>query len=82
MFLVVPDGHLLFFNLVYYVTMFVTLFYLLQNLHSSKFTVDRHSGVLRVKNGVFLDFEKSRTHFVTVLAKVCILIVFNCLLIY
>ncbi|XP_072279942.1 cadherin-related family member 1 isoform X1 [Pyxicephalus adspersus] len=43
--------------------------YLIQNLHNSKFTIDRHSGVLRIKNGVSLDFEKSRTHFVTVLAK-------------
>ncbi|KAM3913469.1 cadherin-related family member 1 isoform 2-T2 [Leptodactylus fuscus] len=43
--------------------------YLVQDSHSSKFTVDRHSGVLRIKPGVSLDFEKSRTHFVTVLAK-------------
>ncbi|XP_069835323.1 cadherin-related family member 1 [Dendropsophus ebraccatus] len=43
--------------------------YLVQNSHSAKFTVDRHSGVLRIKAGVSLDFEKSRTHFVTVLAK-------------
>ncbi|XP_069609238.1 cadherin-related family member 1 isoform X2 [Ranitomeya imitator] len=43
--------------------------YLVQNSHSAKFTVDRHSGVLRIKAGVSLDFEKTRTHFVTVLAK-------------
>lgn len=43
--------------------------YLVQNSHSAKFTVDRHSGVLRIKAGVSLDYEKSRTHFVTVLAK-------------
>ncbi|XP_040292240.1 cadherin-related family member 1 [Bufo bufo] len=43
--------------------------YLVQDSHSTKFTVDRHSGVLRIKAGVSLDFEKSRTHFVTVLAK-------------
>ncbi|KAG9485273.1 hypothetical protein GDO78_008386 [Eleutherodactylus coqui] len=43
--------------------------YLVQDSHSAKFTLDRHSGVLRIKAGVSLDFEKSRTHFVTVLAK-------------
>ncbi|XP_044155964.1 cadherin-related family member 1 [Bufo gargarizans] len=43
--------------------------YLVQDSHSTKFTVDRHSGVLRIKAGVSLDFEKSRTHFITVLAK-------------
>ncbi|KAM9324111.1 cadherin-related family member 1 [Gastrophryne carolinensis] len=43
--------------------------YLLQNFHTAKFTVDRHSGVLRLKSSESLDFEKSRTHFVTVLAK-------------
>ncbi|XP_077113317.1 cadherin-related family member 1 [Ranitomeya variabilis] len=43
--------------------------YLVQNSHSAKFTVDRHSGVLRIKAGLSLDFEKTRTHFVTVLAK-------------
>ncbi|KAM4636865.1 cadherin-related family member 1 [Discoglossus pictus] len=43
--------------------------YLIQNTHGSKFTVDRHSGVLRIKEGVSLDYEKSRTHFVTIQAK-------------
>lgn len=43
--------------------------YLVQDSKSVKFAVDRHSGVLRIKAGVSLDFEKSRTHFVTVLAK-------------
>uniref|UniRef100_A0A8B9ELT7 Cadherin-related family member 1 n=1 Tax=Anser cygnoides TaxID=8845 RepID=A0A8B9ELT7_ANSCY len=33
------------------------------------FTIDRHSGVLRIKTGVTLDYEKSRTHFVVVVAK-------------
>ncbi|XP_030060739.1 cadherin-related family member 1 isoform X2 [Microcaecilia unicolor] len=43
--------------------------YFLQNAHSNKFTIDRHSGVLRIKAGVNLDYEKTRTHFVTVIAK-------------
>ncbi|KAE8591353.1 hypothetical protein XENTR_v10018418 [Xenopus tropicalis] len=43
--------------------------YIIQEMHSSKFTIDRHSGVLRLKAGMSLDFEKSRTHFVSVLAK-------------
>ncbi|KFW85647.1 Cadherin-related family member 1 [Manacus vitellinus] len=43
--------------------------YFLQNIHSNKFTIDRHSGVLRIKTGVTLDYEKSRTHFVVVVAK-------------
>uniref|UniRef100_F6RUV7 Cadherin-related family member 1 n=1 Tax=Ornithorhynchus anatinus TaxID=9258 RepID=F6RUV7_ORNAN len=43
--------------------------YFLQNARANKFTVDRHSGVLRVKAGATLDYEKSRTHFVTVVAK-------------
>uniref|UniRef100_A0A5F8GBE3 Cadherin-related family member 1 n=1 Tax=Monodelphis domestica TaxID=13616 RepID=A0A5F8GBE3_MONDO len=43
--------------------------YFLQNLHSNKFTMDRHSGVLRISVGATLDYEKSRTHFITVLAK-------------
>lgn len=42
----------------------------LQNLHSSKFTMDRHSGVLRLQAGATLDYEKSRAHFITVVAKV------------
>uniref|UniRef100_A0A8C5L2D7 Cadherin-related family member 1 n=1 Tax=Jaculus jaculus TaxID=51337 RepID=A0A8C5L2D7_JACJA len=43
--------------------------YFLQNLHSTKFTVDRHSGVLRLQAGATLDYEKSRAHFVTIVAK-------------
>ncbi|XP_060096774.1 cadherin-related family member 1 [Heteronotia binoei] len=43
--------------------------YFLQNVHTNKFTIDRHSGVLRIKTGIALDYEKSRTHFVTVVAK-------------
>lgn len=37
---------------------------------NGKFAVDRHSGVLRIKQGETLDYEKSTTHFVTVVAKV------------
>ncbi|XP_033004671.1 cadherin-related family member 1 [Lacerta agilis] len=43
--------------------------YFLQNIHTNKFTIDRHSGVLRIKTGITLDYEKSRTYFVTVVAK-------------
>ncbi|XP_021059229.1 cadherin-related family member 1 [Mus pahari] len=43
--------------------------YSLQNLHSSKFSVDRHSGVLRLQAGATLDYEKSRAHYITVVAK-------------
>uniref|UniRef100_A0A803TZV9 Cadherin-related family member 1 n=1 Tax=Anolis carolinensis TaxID=28377 RepID=A0A803TZV9_ANOCA len=43
--------------------------YFLQNIRTNKFTIDRHSGVLRIKSGVTLDYEKSRTYFVTVVAK-------------
>uniref|UniRef100_A0A803YNP6 Cadherin-related family member 1 n=1 Tax=Meleagris gallopavo TaxID=9103 RepID=A0A803YNP6_MELGA len=43
--------------------------YFLQNIHANKFTIDRHSGVLRIKSGVTLDYEKSRTHFVVAVAK-------------
>uniref|UniRef100_A0A803TIF0 Cadherin-related family member 1 n=1 Tax=Anolis carolinensis TaxID=28377 RepID=A0A803TIF0_ANOCA len=39
------------------------------NIRTNKFTIDRHSGVLRIKSGVTLDYEKSRTYFVTVVAK-------------
>ncbi|XP_074087967.1 cadherin-related family member 1 [Macrotis lagotis] len=42
--------------------------YFLQNLHT-KFSMDRHSGVLRIRAGAILDYEKSRTHFITVIAK-------------
>ncbi|XP_029466511.1 cadherin-related family member 1 [Rhinatrema bivittatum] len=43
--------------------------YFLQNVHSNKFIIDRHNGILRIKAGVNLDYEKTRTHFVTVVAK-------------
>ncbi|XP_029324567.1 cadherin-related family member 1 isoform X2 [Mus caroli] len=43
--------------------------YSLQNLHSSKFSMDRHSGVLRLQAGATLDYEKSRAHYITVIAK-------------
>ncbi|KAM5236793.1 cadherin-related family member 1 [Ctenodactylus gundi] len=43
--------------------------YFLQSLQPSKFAVDHHSGVLRLQPGATLDYEKSRTHFVTVVAK-------------
>ncbi|KAG8008639.1 Cadherin-related family member 1 [Nibea albiflora] len=41
-------------------------------LHTSpfaKFTIDGHSGILRVKPGETLDYETTPTHFVTVVAK-------------
>uniref|UniRef100_A0A8C5V5K2 Cadherin-related family member 1 n=1 Tax=Microcebus murinus TaxID=30608 RepID=A0A8C5V5K2_MICMU len=43
--------------------------YFLQSLHSTQFAVDRQSGVLRLQPGATLDYEKSRTHYVTVVAK-------------
>uniref|UniRef100_A0A8C6L9K6 Cadherin-related family member 1 n=1 Tax=Nothobranchius furzeri TaxID=105023 RepID=A0A8C6L9K6_NOTFU len=36
---------------------------------SSMFAIDRHSGVLRIKFGEMLDYEKTKTHFVTIIAK-------------
>ncbi|XP_053088308.1 cadherin-related family member 1-like, partial [Pangasianodon hypophthalmus] len=36
---------------------------------NTKFAIDRHSGVLRIKVGEALDYERVRTHFVTVVAK-------------
>lgn len=42
----------------------------LQSTPNTKFTIDGHSGVLRVRPGESLDYELSRTHFVTVVAKV------------
>lgn len=42
----------------------------LQNPQTSMFAVDRHSGVVRIKSGEQLDYEKTKTHFVTVIAKV------------
>lgn len=44
--------------------------FLLQNPQSNLFAIDRHSGVLRIKSGEMLDYEKTKTHFVTVIAKV------------
>uniref|UniRef100_A0A7N6BWY3 Photoreceptor cadherin n=1 Tax=Anabas testudineus TaxID=64144 RepID=A0A7N6BWY3_ANATE len=38
-------------------------------LQTNLFAIDRHSGVLRIKPGEMLDFEKTKTHFVTVFAK-------------
>uniref|UniRef100_A0A7N8Y3F3 Photoreceptor cadherin n=1 Tax=Mastacembelus armatus TaxID=205130 RepID=A0A7N8Y3F3_9TELE len=35
----------------------------------AKFTIDGHSGILRVKPGETLDYETTPTHFVTVVAK-------------
>lgn len=49
----------------------------LQNPLSSLFAIDRHSGVLRIKSGQMLDFEKTKTHFVTVIAKVMVVFKFN-----
>nr|XP_019611104.1 PREDICTED: cadherin-related family member 1 isoform X1 [Rhinolophus sinicus] len=43
--------------------------YFLQNMQSTKFAMDRHSGVLRLRPGTTLDYEKARAHFVTVVAK-------------
>ncbi|KAF7656514.1 hypothetical protein LDENG_00040300, partial [Lucifuga dentata] len=43
--------------------------YYLQNAQAGSFAIDRHSGVLRIKSGETLDYEKSKTHFVTVIAK-------------
>uniref|UniRef100_A0A3Q3WMB0 Photoreceptor cadherin n=1 Tax=Mola mola TaxID=94237 RepID=A0A3Q3WMB0_MOLML len=38
-------------------------------LQTSLFAIDRHSGVFRIKFGEKLDYEKAKTHFVTVIAK-------------
>ncbi|KAM6956192.1 cadherin-related family member 1a [Aplochiton taeniatus] len=43
--------------------------YYLQSTQPSPFAIDRHSGVLRIKPGATLDYEKSKTHFITALAK-------------
>uniref|UniRef100_A0A3B3Y1F7 Photoreceptor cadherin n=1 Tax=Poecilia mexicana TaxID=48701 RepID=A0A3B3Y1F7_9TELE len=43
--------------------------YHLQSPHSSLFAIDINSGVLRIKSGQMLDYEKTKTHFVTVIAK-------------
>lgn len=42
----------------------------MQSAQSTLFAIDRHSGVLRVKSGEMLDYEKAKTHFVIVIAKV------------
>uniref|UniRef100_A0A665W755 Photoreceptor cadherin n=1 Tax=Echeneis naucrates TaxID=173247 RepID=A0A665W755_ECHNA len=39
------------------------------HIQSTLFAIDRHSGVLRIKSGEMLDYEKTKTHFVTVIAK-------------
>ncbi|KAG7324754.1 hypothetical protein KOW79_011070 [Hemibagrus wyckioides] len=43
--------------------------YFLQSSPKTKFTIDGHSGVLRIKAGESLDYETSSTHFITVVAK-------------
>ncbi|XP_022598511.1 cadherin-related family member 1-like isoform X2 [Seriola dumerili] len=43
--------------------------YYLQTSPFAKFTIDGHSGILRVKPGETLDYETTPTHFVTVVAK-------------
>ncbi|XP_061563679.1 cadherin-related family member 1 isoform X2 [Cololabis saira] len=43
--------------------------YHLQSSPFAKFTIDGHSGILRVKPGETLDYETTPTHFVTVIAK-------------
>ncbi|XP_031416922.1 cadherin-related family member 1 isoform X3 [Clupea harengus] len=43
--------------------------YFLQSTPTTKFTIDSHSGVLRIKPGEKLDYETTRTHFITVVAK-------------
>ncbi|XP_037000116.2 cadherin-related family member 1 [Artibeus jamaicensis] len=43
--------------------------YFLQNMQSTKFAMDHHSGVLRLQAETTLDYEKARTHFVIVVAK-------------
>uniref|UniRef100_A0A1A7Y2I8 Cadherin-related family member 1 n=1 Tax=Iconisemion striatum TaxID=60296 RepID=A0A1A7Y2I8_9TELE len=43
--------------------------YYLQSSSFAKFTIDGHSGILRVKPGEMLDYETTPTHFLTVVAK-------------
>ncbi|MEQ2282861.1 Cadherin- member 1 [Ameca splendens] len=43
--------------------------YHLQTPQSSLFAIDINSGVLRIKSGQMLDYEKAKTHFVTVITK-------------
>ncbi|KAM9727155.1 cadherin-related family member 1a isoform 1-T1 [Menidia menidia] len=41
----------------------------LQTSQQSLFAIDIHSGVLRIKSGEMLDYEKTKTHFVAVIVK-------------
>ncbi|KAG9345964.1 hypothetical protein JZ751_007779 [Albula glossodonta] len=43
--------------------------YFLQEPSMTKFSIDGHSGIIRLKSGESLDYEKTRTHFITVVAK-------------
>ncbi|KAM9426395.1 cadherin-related family member 1a [Pholidichthys leucotaenia] len=43
--------------------------YYLQTSPFAKFTIDGHSGILRIKPGETLDYETTPTHFVSVVAK-------------
>uniref|UniRef100_A0A673V6M1 Cadherin-related family member 1 n=1 Tax=Suricata suricatta TaxID=37032 RepID=A0A673V6M1_SURSU len=40
-----------------------------EDMDATKFAMDRHSGVLRLRPGATLDYEKAQAHFVTVVAK-------------
>ncbi|XP_061646602.1 cadherin-related family member 1 isoform X4 [Phyllopteryx taeniolatus] len=46
-----------------------SLTYYLLNTQSALFAIDRHSGVIRIKREETLDYEKTKTHFVIVVAK-------------
>ncbi|XP_037128337.1 cadherin-related family member 1 isoform X1 [Syngnathus acus] len=43
--------------------------YYLLNAQSGLFTIDRHGGVIRIKPEETLDYEKTKTHFLVVIAK-------------
>ncbi|XP_064175245.1 cadherin-related family member 1-like isoform X1 [Anguilla rostrata] len=43
--------------------------YFLQEPSMTKFSIDGHSGIVRIKPGESLDYERTRTHFITVVAK-------------
>uniref|UniRef100_A0A674ETH8 Cadherin-related family member 1 n=1 Tax=Salmo trutta TaxID=8032 RepID=A0A674ETH8_SALTR len=47
----------------------VNFYLLVDHVHSPGFTIDGHSGVLRIKPGQTLDYETTATHFVIVVAK-------------
>eukprot|EP00066_Takifugu_rubripes_P002272 XP_003964095.1 PREDICTED: cadherin-related family member 1-like [Takifugu rubripes] len=50
----------------------VTYYLQVQEYHnpqSTLFTIDRHSGVVRIKAGEMLDYEKTKAHFVTVIVR-------------